>query len=250
MHNQNNYKFLEIEFEKWILENFSNYIQYEEAMNFKINPKDCHKLNAIREDDILNKFVIPFEKFNLEQLKLISFVQNGYFGNKYWQGMRKIPIIFSVDKLDEDIAKAIEMLVWQIKSLGIFCDSQAESFENETLDSFLKEPVEKCWYCGNNNPQTFNIDKKSNVHFCHKPGCPSSNSNPNSHKNGCCFKEWRRIVKSLPQKLDYILTKKRFHNEDERYTALAETFIDFCDERYYKIYRTLKRHKRKYNPYE
>ena len=179
------------------------------------------------ENEFVDTFVEPLKEKKLNEIELIFKILTSKSEDKLDEAL-----IFNVKKPDEEMKEALGRVILIVKNAGILIDPETNRsyFENDCA----KTKVNTCWYCGSE------IETKTNKTFCHTLDCPTGDSNPSAHIDGCCFEEWKSAKKSITQKMNNILKNMTADNQEEIEEKASKIFIDFCDETYRKIYKKLK----------
>ncbi len=199
-------------------------------------PEDILQKLNLDDDEYYNKYVKPYLKLNKEQIKGALKFLAGCLQDK----LTPQPSPFCLS-LKIDISPKINALEWLLVHIA-----DLKYFEfNDFLKSKYKKPYNQCLICG--KPDYYEIEtaadkiqKKYFTHkkkYCHKKGCTEDNSNPREHVEGCHYKEWARLKKTMNQKLTRILTKIKEYEKDKNLIDDEKTTkIKEAEKEYYKVF--------------
>lgn len=203
-------------------------------------PKSMLKDLNMSADEYFDKFIRPYLSLTNEQLIMTLDILASRLKDKLTP--QPSPFCLSYKLVINPKINALDWLLVHIADLKYF------EF-NDFVQSKYEKPYKQCLVCG--KPDYYEIKSFNGIKekhyfshknkYCHKDGCMIEDANPQEHAEGCHYKEWAYIKKSMNQKLSRTLARikklhAKSHNIHYDYAENLNQQIEDAEKEFYQIF--------------
>ncbi len=188
-------------------------------------PKSMLKDLNMSADEYFDKFIRPYLSLTNEQLIMTLDILASRLKDKLTP--QPSPFCLSYKLVINPKINALDWLLVHIADLKYF------EF-NDFVQSKYEKPYKQCLVCGKPdyyeviNPLGKKIQKEFSYKnkYCHLFECTEGDPNPQEHVNGCHYKEWAYIKKSMNQKLSRCLQRLKKYQSQKTNNIFIQEKID------------------------
>lgn len=231
------YEILGQKFCKWYKEEYEKVLDewYGESV-----PDYLLKKLKITKNEYYKTYISPYLRLKKEHLKITLDILACHL--KDILTPQPSPFCLSYKLTISPKINALEWLLVHIADLKYF------EFD-EFVKSKYNKPYKQCIVCG--KPDYYEIEisarEKQKQYFshkkkyCHVNDCVEDNPNPQEHAQGCHYKEWAYIKKSMNQRLSRLLRRIEKYKKQQVKNIYAEDKLNFkIEETEKEFYKTFE----------
>ncbi len=202
-------------------------------------PESMLKDLNMNSNEYFNKFIMPYLSLTKEQLIATLDILATRLKDKLTP--QPSPFCLSYKLTINPKINALDWLLVHVADLKYF------EF-NDFVKSKYEKPYKQCLVCGKpdfyeiTNPMGQKIQKEFShkKKYCHLFECAEDDPNPQEHAQGCHYKEWAYVKKSMNQKLSRCLERiKKYKSKKNDNIFESEIFdkkIKEVEQEFYQIF--------------
>jgi|GEM_PF-1752417 len=237
-------QFLQSEFEDWYHKTYDE--AGGNAVSLDTPPAEMLRRLKLSEEEYYNIYIEPYVNLTKEDLETTFKILAPELAAVHMEEI--LPLCTLRLNLDLKIQRKLNALDWLLFQVAELCLFKL----SPNLYKKTWTPEKQCFYCG--RPDFYERKESDKIkiikfngrnRFCHVSGC-GKGTNPEKHQDGCCYKNWARMKKTLEQALKRVceeiyknpmdFDEGRFDRDEEikiREEA-KKIFIEFCEKQYRK----------------
>lgn len=240
------YPMLGEKFCSWYEEEFTNV--WDEWHGYSV-PEGMLEELKLNGKEYFDKFIRPYLGLTQEHLHITL----GILASRLKDRLTPQPSPFCLN-FKVVVSPKINALEWLLVHIA-----DLKYFEfSDFVKSKYEKPHNQCMICGKpdfyekeitKGEKKIKIEFSSKRKYCHVLGCSEDNPNPSDHTDGCHYKEWAYVKKSMNQKLSRYLKQLKIlktqtpididdeEKINEKIKQIEEKFCNFFENFYKEQYK-------------